>query len=226
MIVYEGPSMLDHEPIVAIATGLGTKSKNPKTGDMIQVWIIRQDVAPIEAVKTGTDSSVCGGCPHRGSSCYVNVAFAPHQVWKAYKAGKYGRGTLNDIATAMEGRAVRLGAYGDPAALPIILLNALTTKARTFTGYTHQWTHAEGLKPYCMASVDNEAEYARAVAEGWRTFRVRRSHEALVAGEIQCPASEEGGKLVECATCGLCKGTSRKAKNIAIVVHGARAKRF
>ena len=40
-IIYDGPSMLDGEPIVAIAT---MKTSNRKTGEMVQVWILRSDV--------------------------------------------------------------------------------------------------------------------------------------------------------------------------------------
>ena len=50
-------------------------SRNPKTGPMVQLWILRADVHPMEAISTGTDSSICGGCKHRGAngrerSCY------------------------------------------------------------------------------------------------------------------------------------------------------------
>ena len=46
-IVWEGLSPLDQKPIVMIATGFKTKSQNSKTGgDMIQTFIVRQDVPP------------------------------------------------------------------------------------------------------------------------------------------------------------------------------------
>ena len=50
VILYEGPSELDGSPIVVIAT---FGSKNRKTGkgrkNLIQTWIMRQDVAPWDA---------------------------------------------------------------------------------------------------------------------------------------------------------------------------------
>jgi hypothetical protein len=52
-ILYQGPSAIDGKPIVVIATGFASKSNNGKTGDMIQTWIIRQDIAPHLAVKSG-----------------------------------------------------------------------------------------------------------------------------------------------------------------------------
>ena len=63
-VLYEGPSMLDGVPIVVIATGFAESSANDKTGAMIQTWILRQDIPPHHAFKSGEGSSVCGGCPH------------------------------------------------------------------------------------------------------------------------------------------------------------------
>ncbi len=82
-IVWSGNSRIDGSPIMAIVTGLRTASANPKTGDMIQTWIIRSDMHPLEAIKSGSDYGICGSCIHRGSydefgnpidprTCYVN----------------------------------------------------------------------------------------------------------------------------------------------------------
>ena len=64
-ILYEGPSTFDGEPIVVIITGYETPTSNRKTGDMLQSWIIKQGDYPSEAIKLGTDNSVCGTCPLR-----------------------------------------------------------------------------------------------------------------------------------------------------------------
>ena len=56
-ILYEGPSQFDNSEIVVIAT---KNSKNPKTGDMWQIWILPRYTEPHIAVKTGEDSSVSG----------------------------------------------------------------------------------------------------------------------------------------------------------------------
>ena len=132
-VIYRGPSQLDGAPIVAIATGLAKGSTNSKTGGgLIQVWILREDVSPVHAVHSGADSSICGTCPHRGRiengrnldrSCYVTVFQAPLNVWKCYKRGLYA--PASNLATTFEGRGVRLGAYGDPAALPIEIWRAV-----------------------------------------------------------------------------------------------------
>ena len=47
VVFYEGPSMLDGKPIVAIAT---PSTENRKTGDMIQTWILRRNIDPVRAL--------------------------------------------------------------------------------------------------------------------------------------------------------------------------------
>ena len=64
-IFYEGPSAIDGAPIVVIATGFASATGNRKTGDMVQTYIIRQDVKPTDALRTGQDASICGDCKHR-----------------------------------------------------------------------------------------------------------------------------------------------------------------
>lgn len=62
VIAYEGPSQLDGEPIVLILTCLERPSNNIKTGQMVQAVVLRQSEAPTEAVKHGTDASICVNC--------------------------------------------------------------------------------------------------------------------------------------------------------------------
>ncbi len=61
-VIQESTSPIDGSPIVVILT-MG--SSNRKTGNMCQVWILRADVNPVQAVNTGEDYSICGNCPHR-----------------------------------------------------------------------------------------------------------------------------------------------------------------
>lgn len=241
VVLYEGPSAIDGKPIVVIATGLKSASANGKTGDMLQTWILRQDIAPNEAVKTGADYSICGNCKHRGidgkaRTCYVKVFQAPLSVWKAWKRGRYAKAT--DIAGVGTDRKVRLGSYGDPMAVPIRVWRELVAYSNGWTGYTHQWQRATGYTyqwssengsigwaRLCMASVDNADEYNAAQAAGWRTFRVS-AHVDNGASEVLCPASDEAGRKTNCASCRLCMGTTSKSrKSIAIVVHGATGKK-
>jgi len=232
IVIYRGPSQLDGAPIVAIATGLATGSSNAKTGALVQTWILREDVSPTEAVNSGSDASICGDCPHRGTvvdgknvgrSCYVTIFQAPLNVWKSYHRGIYANGA--DLTETFKGRAVRVGSYGDPAAVPMAVWDAVLGEADYWTGYTHAWRQFPELSAYCMASADTAEDRWTAQALGFRTFRVRAASEPLLNREVVCPASEEAGRKTNCAACRACGGTSAKAKaDIAIVAHGAASK--
>ena len=232
-IFYRGPSPIDGAPIVAIAT---LKSVNSKTGDMVQTWILREDVSPLDAIASGQDASICGNCTHRGRkgkkrTCYVQADKAPSSVWNAYQRGQYI--DLSDdpgtIAMLIAQRIVRMGAYGDPAMVPVKQWRMLLAASAGRTGYTHAWRRmwAQALKPYVMASVDSVQEQDIARAMGWRTFRVRTETEPLQSNEFACPASPEGGNKKQCITCKACDGADRVGKaSAAIVVHGAMARHF
>lgn len=225
-ILYEGPSLLDDGPIVVIAI---TTSSNRKTGNMVQTYILRSDINPVEAVKSGIDKSICGNCIHRGKggkdrSCYVNLGQGPLAVFKSYKAGKYPkRSPLHpEVKAAVSGRMVRMGTYGDPAAVSRLFWDAILATAAGWTGYTHQWRTRDDLKGLAMASCDTLADYEQATAAGWRTFRVRLETMPLQNREIACPASAEAGKRTTCDSCGLCRGAATAARNIAIIAHGGK----
>lgn len=249
LVLYRGPSMIDGAPIVAIATGLEGESTNAKTGPMVQVWILRADVAPIDAANSGADVSICGTCPHRGRveggrnvgrSCYVTLRNAPRNVYASWLRGIYediGDVIAGELANdwrarraseAFAGKRVRMGAYGDPAALPFGVWRLALARSEAKTGYTHQWRVCDpAFAEYVMASCDSAADYVEAKAAGYRTFRVRTAGEALQVREIACPASAESGHKTTCHDCVACGGRSAKAKvDIAIVVHGAGAKAF
>lgn len=223
-VLYRGPSRLDGKPIVAIATGFKA-SANRKTGKMIQIWIIREDVAPNKAMAENGDASICGDCPQRwnqGGSCYVVVAQAPLSVYRAYVAGRYEDWTRRLPDNILKGKSVRFGAYGDPAAVPVRVWNRVRRqKLRNWTGYTHQWRRYQA-RHFLMASVDSEAQALEAQKMGWRTFRVRSEDTPNMPGEIDCPSSLG----VSCVKCGLCKGFGIIARNIAIPVHGTMAPRW
>lgn len=238
-IIYSGPSLIDGQPIVAIAIG---KSGNSKTGNMVQTYIIRSDIHPLEASKTGADYSICGNCPHRGNvttdparkqaekrSCYVNLGQGPTIVYKALQRGVYKSVTGHDaIAAIGAGRMVRLGTYGDPAAVPSYIWESLISRASGHTAYTHQSgvASAQARPEFMMISADNKAQAEYAWQFGQRTFRVIKSVDEIVRGaEIICPASKEAGFKTTCMKCGLCGGSSVKAKSIAIVDHGPQRKR-
>jgi hypothetical protein len=236
-IFYRGPSMLDGAPIVAVATI--EPSDNSKTGNMVQTWILRADTNPIAASKEGKDSSVCGNCTHRGKynyvdniatlipqtrSCYVTLMHAPRSVWAAFNRGSYADLSC-DLPTAAErvaGRKVRMGSYGDPAAVPYPVWEAFLALVAGITGYSHQWQRFPEFARWVMASCDSSEERVMARALGFRTFRVAPAHGwEKEAHESLCPASEEAGKKTTCILCQACGGHSSKARaDIFIPAHG------
>ena len=231
-ILYEGPSKIDGLPIVVILTGL-SGSSNRKTGSMLQTYILRSDVHPLDAIKTGDDASICGDCEHRPilaretgqAPCYVEVGKGASMVWKAYQAGRYVRLPLHVIARMIAARVLRLGTYGDPAAAPIRVWQAVTVYVAGWTGYSHQWRNLSADWQYLvMASADSVSDRQDAKLAGWRTFRVSIGIDRQV-GEISCPASKEAGARTTCIDCRLCKGTQIAAKDIVIADHALGHKR-
>lgn len=221
-VLYEGPSVLDGKPIVVIAT---MKTKNRKTGQMVQTWILRSDMSPLSALETRQDESVCGVCIHRrsiGGGCYVNVGQAPQAVYKAYKAGSYSHKW--DSETFL-GKLVRMGAYGDPAAMPYHLWEDVIALADGHTGYTHQLSHKNfdmAMTDICMVSADTPKSAQMAQARGLRTFRVKSPDAPYLTNEIECLADSKG---MTCAECWLCDGKNDKP-SIAIDVHGSLSSRY
>jgi hypothetical protein len=228
-VFYDGPSLIDGAPIVAIAV---LESENDKTGDMVQTYILRADVDPVSALRTGEDRSICGDCVHRPANdgaCYVNVAQSVQSVYWAWFRGAYELVAPIVGARMIQGRKLRMGSYGDPAAVPAQFWKQLSKYAAGHTGYTHQWRKpiARGLRTLVMASADSASDRDTARSMGWRTFRVRTADESLGAREIVCPASPEGGDRRQCVTCLACDGADRAGKvSVAIIVHGSKARRF
>lgn len=226
-IIYKGPSRLDKQPIFVTAIW---GSNNRKTGDMLQTYIMRSDLDPLTASKLGEDASVCGDCAHRGvptldpvrsqaerRACYVNLGQGPTQVWKAFQRGSYPLGdTFADRALAGNKRFVRLGTYGDPAAVPEHVWDALLSLSKGWTGYTHNGASTS----LCMVSADNLRVAQTAWTAGQRTFRIVKAVSELQPNEVLCPASAEAGHKSTCIDCRLCAGTSVRAKSVAIVAHG------
>ena len=245
-VFYDGSSQIDGARIIGIVTGTRSRSSNPKTGDMLQTWILRADMHPVEALATGADASICGECPYRphGSPapgkrygrrlCYVNP-MGPSAIYRAWVDGKYPSASADDMRALVKGRAVRLGSYGDPCAISRCRWTWIDS-ASGRTGYTHRWRHMERMpvddmatwwRSHIMASVDSESERREASALGWRTFRPLFRGEERSAAEIQCPAAPESGARTTCADCRLCAGSmadrSRPIPSIAIDIHGAGA---
>lgn len=226
IILWEGKSKLDGEQIMVVATGIFGKTENRKTGEVIQTWIMRKDIDPILARRLGKDYSICGDCKLRETGvCYVILAHGPLPIFKAYHNNSYRRYQDGDL-DFFKDRVVRLGTYGDPAAVPFEVWDIICKNAKNHLGYTHQWKNKntdQRLKQYCMASVDSidgyNKEYDQAQKMGWRTFRVRENVESeVLEGEFLCPASKEAGSIVNCEKCKSCGGTSVSTKKCPVIV--------
>ena len=233
-IFYRGKSPIDAAPIVGIAV---LRSKNVKTGDMVQTYILRADVHPVDAIKSADDVSICGDCVHRGDdkrkrTCYVDVGKSVSAIYKAFKRGIYPdmSRNLSHAAAQLKGRKVRLGAYGDPAMIPADIWLNLLSQALDWTGYTHQWQQAfaQAHRELCMASADSIEDRDIARSMGWRTFRVIAINAApKLDREIYCPASPEGGNKRQCITCTACDGALKpESVSIAIMAHGKSAAHY
>lgn len=227
--IWSGNSLIDNTPIVVLLTGLQTPSNNSKTGWMLQTYVIRQDIAPTEAVKQGLDFSICGDCPMRGKSsdrtCYVNL-IPVNNVWRKYCSGSYP--TLNsEILQNIKRRRLplRITAYGDAAATPMTAWEPLLNVVDRWTGYTHQWRDCDRRwQKYLMASVESKRDLHVANSMGWRTFRVILPEEKPEVGEIMC--THVAHESVQCEDCGLCNGTTSKSHlNIVDPVHGLQWKK-
>lgn len=235
-IVYEGPSMLDPTcPIVAILV----PSLNDKTEGGWHLWIMRSDIHPTEAIKNGMDEAICGDCPYRRQAvgeykgkeqfsrgCYV-IEPPIGKIYQSYKEGAY----TNDLTLLEEiavGDFLRLGAYGDPAAVPFGDLHKLSSyRWKRRAGYTHQRLHSffqPAIASLVMISCDSVKERLEAKKAGHRTFRVDWKDEGPQQGEIWCPATKEGNLKSTCRRCGLCNGDGG-AKDIVVKPHGGRAEK-
>jgi hypothetical protein len=229
-VVDRGLSPIDGKPYVAIMT---LKSKNGKTGNMCQVFILREDVHPLDAIATGDDRSICGDCPHRRRqvwdakrkhfvwrrSCYVQVGKSVSRVWDAYKRGVY-RDWDPSCSTFLRGRRIRWGAYGDPAIIKESVVRDKNALADAHTGFTHQWAEpwAQWAVGLFQASCDSLADYLAASAAGWKTFAVVPVGAAPFSGKL-CPATAEDSQA-QCLTCRLCNGSKT---DIFVEAHGVGA---
>ena len=230
-IFYRGASQIDGQPIVAVAI---RGSANSKTGNMVQTYILPDNgLSPFINAKNGNDKTVCGDCKHKptkGKTCYVFLPQGANQVHKGVLQGSYPE-SLEDASIMCTNRVNRMGAYGNPSAVPTPVWEQLNKYTTGHCSYEHNWLDELGkfdpsIMKYSMASVDSEEEYHLAKDKGYRTFRVKAFEDRILPNEIVCPASEEMGKKVQCINCKLCSGNTIKAKDIVINVHGRSKNKF
>jgi hypothetical protein len=228
MIIWRGQSKANGQPIAVHLTnvsGVQRATKNPKIGDMAQAWILPASQDPHTSTRTGLDKAVCFSCSHRPevaqatgeASCYVTTHRAPLQIYKAAKGSRTVH--VETLRENLQKIPLRIGAYGDPAAVPMRVWNTLLAYVPGHTSYTQQWQSQPYLKRLAMASTTTPAETREAWHKGWRTFRTKAVSEPVLQGEIVCPASKESGHLTTCSECLLCNGAvGRDDRRKSIVI--------
>ena len=257
-VLWRGVSALDNKTAIAAVLVLDSTNRKMTTAEapsVAQLYIILDNVHPVEGVKTGQDAAICGSCPHRylfdatgeaveGSrTCYVGM----HSVAAVYKATSSKPLTpISDISDGLSKSMLRIGAYGDPLALPFDLVDELCNIAgrnsrtlsrspRRWTGYTHAWRR-EDLDPrwsrYVMASCDTVEDVRTASALGWRCFYVANAtgdapvlsvSEDLKLRRCLSDSSVKGASLTPCSLCRLCygkEGDEDQALSVFIERHG------
>ena len=214
--LWAGPSTIDQSPLVILAN---LTSTNRKTGPMVQTWILRADISPTLAQRQGLDRAICGDCALRNGACYVLPHQAPTRIWH----GQWQPAPPQ----LLRQQVVRLGAYGDPVAVPFEAWAPWIQQARHVLGYTHLWREADTrFQPYLMASVESLHEAQLAHQAGWRTFRIVTDPQDRTRHEALCPAHE---RKLQCIHCQVCDGHQRRLRgHIVAPVHGAnwKIKRF
>jgi hypothetical protein len=227
-----GAILWHHGGHVVIATGLKVPSANPKTGPMVQAFLLRDDVPPADAVASGLDETVCNACSFRpvaaralgkgATRCYVTSAFSLQSIFRAFQRGTYPVVSPRKYSQLLRGKRIRLGAYGNFSNVPIDIVGKLAWASDAWTMFDHNWDapHAQPFRHLSMASVASPWDKLRANALGWRTYRTKKRYEPVLPDEVVCPASREAGARTTCYQCRLCCGTHRRAKNVVIDDHG------
>lgn len=217
--VWQGPSLFDGKPIQVVLSSFDKDSENDKTGAMIQIYILPIDETPYQVFKSKAPT-VCGDCKYNGGGCYVRWSNIGH----ISKSARRNIGTLDLGQSLCAGLRIRVGAAGDPAAVPTYVWETLLKDADGFTGYTHSWKDCDPrLKDYFMASVDSSYENSVARIQKWKTFYVVESIEESPEDSIRCLAAKikNNGLHYQCVDCMKCTGNNKATQTIVEVLHGA-----
>lgn len=223
VVLYKGISQLDQwTPIMVVLSGYTKDSTNTKTGPLAQLYILSVDTEPHKAYKSGS-KAVCGTCKYNGNNgCYVRWSHLKN-LWNSAR-------TQNAISKELtrellKGLRVRVGAAGDPLAVPADFWKDILSSCESYTGYTHQWREpfAKHYNEMFMASVDSEQEKTKAFWKGWNTFQVL-DNEDPESKSVQCLATlpdktDRNGLPMSCASCMMCNGKGAKAVHVQL--HGA-----
>ena len=170
--------------------------------------------------------SNCGQCPLRKGGCYTfkfNQALGHLSMLRSMtnkfenveNLPEFHEIDFDLLGEWVTNKYVRFGTYGNPDTMPIDLVEFMCERAKTWTGYTHNWKDESKIEylQYFMGSAHNDKQLS-----SWEAIRTDKMRFFITDGEkgIQCPASEEyearTGKTTTCSKCGLCSGTMGKGK--------------
>ena len=226
----------DGAPLTVTVTGLERPSKNAKTGDMLQVAIMRADKLPSLAARDGADRSVCGSCQLRPSlgnkiKCYVKLWRSFNQIYRStIAAGAAVTESIGELIAPLQrcnepgakhsrrrcahktGKplGVRLGSYGDPSFIDLDLITELCPPGRPRTGFTHRWREIPiAYADYMMGSLDPETHPDRAAARAEANALGFSTYAVLERGAAPSVGSvicPHTTHGIACADCGLCAG--------------------
>ena len=220
-VIWSGLSPMDNTtPIAAIVT---LKSGNGKTGNMLQTWVMRTDIPPIDVVQSKQDDPICGDCNFKShNGCYVRIDTAPTKIYKSFIKGNYLVLNFADIALLSVGRQARIGTYGDPCMIPTNIWQQLIKNSSGHTGYTHGYNlpfFDVKLLDICMLSADTLADSIKYNKLGYRTFTAIAGDENIPPGQLVCPYFTNE---VPCIDCLLCDGSMGNGKSIIAPIHGIK----
>ena len=231
IINWQGASQLDQQPIILITTGFET-NRNRKTGNQPQTWILRSDIDPVTAVQQGKDYSICGNCPRRGKqgkgrTCFVLPFQAPGRIYNYLQTKGYSLFQSEDLER-YKYKSLRLGSYGDPSAVPVLVWYLLLSVVAYHTGFTRQWMSKVGqkLRGICQASCNNIEEAQQAAKLNWKVYlslpvgSPAPTKDMTGLDFIECPYQESNGR-VTCSSCNLCNGSTC---HVWVYDHGAKWK--
>lgn len=225
--------------IVTMNSTSNKKIAEPKE-KIVQTYHFSREQYEIAQSKTSMreffshDGAVCMDCPFAVSNgaplsaCYTHKMMQYSGFLSSLRSiGKvtesfdeipeYSIEIASKIVMLCDGKYVRFGTYGEPSLMPIALVGCIVAVAKSWTGYTHQWSKRPEYAPYFMASTHTEDEERIASLIGYRSFV---ASPIPISKFISCPASEEMGFKSNCSKCSLCSGTKGKGtKSVIILEH-------
>jgi len=154
-------------PIVLSSRGSPEDSKNSKTGNIVQTWILREDVNPQRAVETGLDSQSAGtagrgrppaGIASVGGTCTPGRLEGPGRPTDT-RSSTWRTCPRSTVA------CWRIGSYGDPLSVPYGLWPAFWPWASLrVVGILASMAPSSGspIPDFLMASVDSADDFLEA----------------------------------------------------------------